>query len=61
VELFQFLLFDVDAASGRIVIGFVGRWIPGSGIQAIVGSEVKSQDSCTVFHDGVISTKPFSV
>ena len=45
----------------RIVVGFVGMWIPRSGIQVIVGSIAKSQVLCMLFHDGVISTKPFVV
>jgi hypothetical protein len=40
----RFFVFDVYERSQRIAVGFVGLWIPRSGIQAIVGSVGKSQD-----------------
>jgi len=42
--LFKFLVFGFDEPSKKIAVGFVGMWIPRSGIQAIVGSVGKSQD-----------------
>jgi hypothetical protein len=43
-SFFRFLVLDVYERSKKIVVGFVGMWIPRSGIQAIVGSVGKSQD-----------------
>ena len=42
--MFKFLVFGFDEPSKEIAVGFVGMWIPRSGIQAIVGSVGKSQD-----------------
>jgi hypothetical protein len=36
--------FDLYGRIKKIVVGFVGMWIPRSGIQVIVGSEGKAED-----------------